>query len=187
MVEKMQKKMALLSILVVFGVAYSMILTPTYALTLDTSCDLATGFYQEVAYNGSAQLFNNSFTCPNGCANNELECDGPAQPEHFLGFGIVVFSAAFIFAILALKLDEDYKPLKFMFLSFTVLYIAYGSYVASGFATLTLNSLNTILVQGYIVGIFTLLAVVFYFVYLILRKLAEMLMGSKNKGRPFKW
>ncbi len=155
------------------------------ALTLDTAC--SDGVYYERLHNNSGLVLNNSFTCPNGCANNGLECDQPAQPELFMAFAIAFGLAAFTFAYLALRLSEEYKPLQFMFLAFSVLYIAFTSYILSGFTTLTLNSLNTIIVQSYILGIFTVLGVVFFFIYLLVRKLLDMVLAAKQRGRPFKW
>lgn len=175
--------MKLLTILII-----ALMVVPTAsAMTLDTDCNITTGTYREYAYNGSTLMFNNTFTCPSGCANNGLECDSPAQPESFFAFAVVFSLAAFTMAYIALRLNEDYKPLQIMFLAFSVLYIAFVSYVVSGFATLTLNSLNTIIVQSYIMGVFTVVGVVFYFMYLLTRKILEMLLASKKKGRPFKW
>lgn len=157
------------------------------ALTLDTSCNITTSIYTELLHNGSAITYNNTFTCPNGCANNGLECDSPAQAESFFAFAIVFSFAAFTFAYLALKIDEEYKPLQFMFLAFSVLYIAFVTYIISGFSTLTLNNLNTIMVQSYIIGVMTVLGVVFYFMYLLIIKLFDLFKIKKKSGRPWKW
>lgn len=161
--------------------------TVSAELTLDTSCDSESGNYQELLHNGSSIVINNSFTCANGCADNGLECDAPARPEAFMAFAIVFGLAAFTFGYIALRLPETYGPLQIMFLAFSVLYVAFGAYVVSGFALLTLNDLNAILVQSYIVGLMTVLAIVFYIIYLLVRRLLEYLLKSKQAGRPFKW
>ena len=166
-------------------IALIMIAQPVMgAFTLDTVC--TDGVYYERLWNESGLTFNNTFTCANGCANNGLECDTPAQPESFFAFAIAFSLAAFTLAYIGLRLSDEYKPLQFMFLGFSVLYIAFTAYIVSGFATLMLNDLNAIMIQSYILGVFTVLGVVFYFMYLLVVKVLGLIKIRKSSGRPFK-
>lgn len=183
------KRAVLIALILVMELAYSAS-TATIVqadMTLDTSCNTTTNTYTELLHNGTAIVFNNSFSCLNGCANNGLECDTPAQPELFFAFAIVFSLAAFTFAYLALRIGEEYRPLQFMFLTFTVVYIAFVTYIMSGFSTLTMNTLSTIMTQSYIIGVMTVVGVVFYLMALLVIRLLGLLRFKKESGRPFKW
>lgn len=164
-----------------------LLVQPVVAIQPDITCNTTTGVYQELIRNGTTIKLNNTFSCPNGCADNGLECDYPAPPEMFFAFAIVFGIAALALAYIGIKLPEDFNPLRVMFMVFSLMYIAFDAYVMSGFSLLTMNTLNSVIVGGYVMGVFTVLGTVFFFVYLLVRKLLEQVKNAKISGRPIKW
>ncbi len=170
----------LLGIMLVF----SLLPAASAELTLDTNCD--DGVYYERLHNNSAIVINNSFTCPVGCAFNGFECDLPVEPEVFLPIGIAFSVIAAIFAFLSYKVDEEHWPLQFLFLVSSMAFVVGTAYYVSGFATLTMNSLNQAVIGGYQLGIWTLIIVFMYFLFLFFKALLERMKSDKASGKPFK-
>lgn len=157
------------------------------ALTMNTVCNSSTGLYTELIYNYSSVVWNNTFSCPNGCAKNGLECDLPATPDIFLPIGIALAIISFVFVYLAYKIDEEHWPLQFLFIVFAILYIGYDGFVLSQFSQLTLNGLSDVMLLGMNLMIWTLFFVFLYFLYLFIKMVFDSLQKKKISGRPFKW
>lgn len=156
-------------------------------LTLDTSCNTTTGYYQELLHNGSSLLINNSFVCPNSsCARNALECNTPERAEVFMALGIGFAIIAFSLIYLSQKVGDEFWPLSLLFLMFGIVYMLMTIYLLSGFSELTKNSLNDIVVGAYSIGIWLLLGVFAYFIYLWVKHVLESMQHLKKGGRPFK-
>lgn len=157
------------------------------AVTLDTSCNTTTGYYQEYVYNGSSILINNSFTCPNAeCARNGLECNTPERVEVFMALGVGFAIIAFALIYLSQKVDSEFWPLQLLFLIFGIAYMLMTIYLLSGFSELTKNSLNDVIVGGYSIGIWLLIGTFTYFIYLWVKHALESMRDMKKGGRPFK-
>jgi len=185
----MGKKVVFSVCIMAVWLAYLVILTPSIKadVTLYTNC--SGGVYTELIYNNDSVTFNNTFICPgNGqCAYNGLECDGPAPAEAYFPLAIVFSLITFTFAYLAFRVGEYHWPLQYMFLFFTVAFIAFDIYMVGGFAMLTINGLYDIIIGAYTLGVMTILGIVTYFVGLIVKGILEGLATKKKLGRPFKW
>lgn len=171
----------------IIGLWLLIALLPTaQAVTPYTNC--SNGVYTELYYNGSSVIHNNTYTCATGdCADNGLECDVPADTNIFFPIGVAFSIIAFILAYLAYKVDENHAPLQIIFLISSILHMVFVTYLISGFALLTLNTLNQAIFAGYNLSIWTLVFVFFYFMYTLVKEILEKIGDAKKRGRPFKF
>lgn len=164
--------------------AVLLVLPMVQGATLDVEC--SGGVYYERLWNNSALVYNNSFTCSDGCARNGLECNFPADPQIFIASAVGLGIIAFILAFLSQKVNKEHWPLQFLFLVFALAFIAQDIYLVSGYSELTTNSLNQAIVGGYNVTIWMILFLFTYFMFLLVKHLFEHFKSLKSGGKPFK-